>query len=359
MSRRGFWQDDASATECTKCRTSFGYTVFKHHCRSCGLIYCDTCSASRLLIPEEQLVRRPNNWVKEKLPEGFDDPDSFRIPKRVCDACSHQLRGVQGELRNSLALCNQEGRRDSSDYHVAIPQINYLMQNELANATIMLQRFKSSLGDEEIPKELLDIAKGVAFITIFKVGFMFTGRYGTGFVVTKLDDGTWSAPSAITLSGLGWGFQIGAELTEVMLILSTEAAVETFKSVGQISVGAELSVSVGPLGRSIGSDVSAGDKGAAHAFSYATSKGLFFGASLEASGIAARADVNQKFYGEDVPISSLLSGEYPRPKGAEPLYEALADVMGAPKTSSVSGSYVPGRNSEKNDDDAAVPLDNM
>jgi lipid-binding SYLF domain-containing protein len=233
------------------------------------------------------------------------------------------------------------------------------MQNELANATIMLQRFKSSLGDEEIPKELLDIAKGVAFITIFKVGFMFTGRYGTGFVVTKLDDGTWSAPSAITLSGLGWGFQIGAELTEVMLILSTEAAVETFKSVGQISVGAELSVSVGPLGRSIGSDVSAGDKGAAHAFSYATSKGLFFGASLEASGIAARADVNQKFYGEDVPISSLLSGEYPRPKGAEPLYEALADVMGAPKTSSVSGSYVPGRNSEKNDDDAAVPLDNM
>lgn len=85
--------------------------------------------------------------------------------------------------------------------------------------------------------------------------------------------------------GVGWGLQLGAEVTDVMLVLSTDAAVDAFKSRAQVSVGAELGVSVGPVGRSIASDVTAGNKGAAHAFSYAHSKGLFFGASLEASGI--------------------------------------------------------------------------
>ena len=156
---------------------------------------------------------------------------------------------------------------------------------------------------------------GVVFLTMVKAGFMFTGRYGTGLVVAKLSDGTWSPPSAITISGMGWGLQIGAELTEVLLILSTDAAVDAFKSRAQLAVGAELGVSVGPVGRSLASDVTAGNKGAAHAFSYAHSKGLFFGASLEASGIATRPDVNRRFYGQKISPSVLLSGEFPRPRG--------------------------------------------
>ncbi len=191
----------------------------------------------------------------------------------------------------------------------------------------MLYNFKNTLGEEKIPRELLDIAKGVVFLTIVKAGFMFTGRYGTGVVVAKLPDGRWSAPSAVMITGLGWGLQIGAELTDVMLILSTDQAVNTFKSRAQVSVGAELGVSVGPIGRSIESDVTAGSKGAAHAFAYAQSKGLFFGASLEASGIAARPDVNRAFYGEKLSISNLLSGDYPPPKGADPLYKAINEVL--------------------------------
>lgn len=196
----------------------------------------------------------------------------------------------------------------------------------------MLYSFKNTLGEEKIPKELLDIAKGVVFFTIIKVGFMFTGRYGTGLVVAKLSDGTWSAPSAVQMSGVGWGLQIGAELTDVMLILSTDSAVNAFKSRAQLSVGAELGVSVGPVGRSIESDVTAGNKGAAHAFSYAQSKGLFVGASLEASGIASRPDVNRTFYGEKVSTSALLQGDYPRPRGADVLYQAINEVLygGAP-----------------------------
>ena len=209
----------------------------------------------------------------------------------------------------------------------AMPSLDFHLEKEISKATSMLLTFKNTLGEEKIPRELLDIAKGVVFLTIVKVGFMFTGRYGTGLIVAKLPDGRWSAPSAVMITGLGWGLQVGAEVTDVMLILSTDHAVNTFKSKAQVTVGAELGVSVGPIGRGIASDVAASNKGAAHAFSYAQSKGLFFGASLEASGIATRTDVNRAFYGESVSISSLLCGDYPPPKGAEPLYRAIDEVL--------------------------------
>lgn len=188
----------------------------------------------------------------------------------------------------------------------------------------MLYNFKNSLGEDKIPKELLDISKGVIFLTVIKVGAMFTGRYGTGLIITKLNENSsesrseskggktkynWSAPSALMITGLGWGLQFGAEITNVMLILTTNQAVKTFQSLTQVSIGTQLGVSIGPIGRSIKSEVAAGEKGAAHAFSYAQSKGLFIGASLEASLITSRNDVNSKFYGEDIEIESLLSGK--------------------------------------------------
>lgn len=97
-------------------------------------------------------------------------------------------------------------------------------------------------------------------------------------------------------------------------------------------------MSLGPVGRSAGTDVHGGKKGASAAFSYAHSKGLFFGVSLEASVIAARSDVNRLFYGLEVSPSQLLSGVHPRPKAAEPLYAALDEVLGS--SSAGSGQEV-------------------
>jgi lipid-binding SYLF domain-containing protein len=232
-----------------------------------------------------------------------------------------------------------------------MPSIDFHLENEIAKATNMLLTLKNTLGEEKIPRELLDIAKGVVFLTIIKVGFMFTGRYGTGLIVAKLPDGRWSAPSAIMITGLGWGLQVGAEITEGMLILSTDQAVNTFKSKAQVALGAELGVSVGPIGRGIASDVAASNKGAAHAFSYVQSKGLFFGASLEASGIASRPDVNRAFYGENVSISSILCGDYPAPKGAEPLYRAIDEVL-----FDISPSPSSKRSGGGGGDEVSVPL---
>jgi len=184
-------------------------------------------------------------------------------------------------------------------------------------------------GADSIPRELIWGAKGIAFLTIVKAGFLFTGRIGTGLVIGRNDDGSWSAPSAICSTGVGWGFQVGGEITDVVIILNSRSALTAFASNAGVSLGTELSVSLGPLGRTAATDVLAGDKGASAAFSYAHSKGFFVGVSLEAGLLVTRHDVNQSFYGQTVSNTDLLLGYYPSPKAAAPLYSALNEVMGS------------------------------
>lgn len=74
-----------------------------------------------------------------------------------------------------------------------------------------------------IPREVLENAKGLAIFTIFKAGFLFSARAGTGLVIAKLDDGTWSAPSAIGTAGLGVGGQAGAEVTDFLIVLNSRS----------------------------------------------------------------------------------------------------------------------------------------
>jgi lipid-binding SYLF domain-containing protein len=81
-----------------------------------------------------------------------------------------------------------------------------------------------------IPKSVLKGCKGVAILTVLKAGAAFSGRAGSGLVVAKLESGEWSAPSAIGVAGVGFGFQFGAEITDYIFVLNTDAAVEAFYS---------------------------------------------------------------------------------------------------------------------------------
>jgi lipid-binding SYLF domain-containing protein len=77
-------------------------------------------------------------------------------------------------------------------------------------------------GGDTIPKELLWGCSGIAFLTMVKGGFFFSGTVGTGLVVARLPDGGWSAPSAIMLANIGWGFQVGGEVSDVMFVLNSQ-----------------------------------------------------------------------------------------------------------------------------------------
>ncbi|KAF9425524.1 hypothetical protein BGZ94_007450, partial [Podila epigama] len=95
--------------------------------------------------------------------------------------------------------------------------------------------------DNIIPPDILSKAKGLAIFTVIKAGFLFSGRAGSGIVIARLDDGTWSAPSAIGTGGMGFGGQIGAEFTDFVIVLNTRAAVKSFSSGGNVTLGGNLS----------------------------------------------------------------------------------------------------------------------
>eukprot|EP00607_Mallomonas_marina_P005711 CAMPEP_0182435874 /NCGR_PEP_ID=MMETSP1167-20130531/78069_1 /TAXON_ID=2988 /ORGANISM="Mallomonas Sp, Strain CCMP3275" /LENGTH=240 /DNA_ID=CAMNT_0024627371 /DNA_START=421 /DNA_END=1143 /DNA_ORIENTATION=- len=182
------------------------------------------------------------------------------------------------------------------------------------------------INTEGISRELIWNARGIAFLTIIRGGFFLSGKAGTGLVIRRLADGGWSAPCAIGCGGTGWGLQIGGEITDVMILLNTDKAVEVFACPTQVSLGTALGMSIGPVGRSAGTDMITGDSRVSACTFYAQSKGLFVGVSLEAAIITVRDSVNRAFYGEHVDSSMLLSGQYPRPRAAEPLYKILSEV---------------------------------
>ena len=102
-------------------------------------------------------------------------------------------------------------------------------------------------------------------------GFVFSGKAGSGIVIARLPDGSWSAPSCIATGGVGWGLQIGADVTDFVIVLNSEDAVRAFSIGGNVTIGGNISASAGPIGT--GAAVSASLAHPAPMFSYSKSKG--------------------------------------------------------------------------------------
>ncbi|KAG1209726.1 hypothetical protein G6F35_010676 [Rhizopus arrhizus] len=177
--------------------------------------------------------------------------------------------------------------------------------------------------DKIIPSSILEKAQGLAIYTVLKAGFLFSGRAGSGLVIARLPDGGWSAPSAIGTGGIGAGGQIGAELTDFVLVLNTKEAVKTFSQIGNVTLGGNVSVAAGPIGRNAEASGSASLKHIAAIYSYSKTRGLFAGVSLEGSVVVTRSDANEKFYGKRVTAKELLNGTVSPPPEADALYRAL------------------------------------
>ncbi|KAK5046449.1 hypothetical protein LTR84_008252 [Exophiala bonariae] len=201
------------------------------------------------------------------------------------------------------------------------------MRSECKKAGKILASFvdpRQSFGpDKIIPPHILANAKGLAVITVLKAGFVGSGRVGSGIIVARLADGSWSAPSAIALAGGGFGGQIGFELTDFVFILNDAAAVRTFSQAASLTLGGNVSIAAGPVGRNAEAAGAASLKGVAGIFSYSKTKGLFAGVSLEGSALIERRDANEKLYSGRVTARQLLEGAVRPPPAADPLMRVL------------------------------------
>jgi len=192
------------------------------------------------------------------------------------------------------------------------------MQADVDQAAAIIERFQA-IPEKGIPPAVMRAARGVAILTVTKAGFIGSARGGTGVLVARTEKG-WSGPSAIGTGGLGVGFQAGVEITEFVIVLNTPAAVEAYAKQGNVTLGGNLSVAAGPVGRA----AEAGVALQAAMYTYSRSQGLFAGISLEGTGIGTRDDANAAYYGRPVTAGDIVSGSVQPPAGARNLMAVLS-----------------------------------
>lgn len=193
-----------------------------------------------------------------------------------------------------------------------------------------------------IPKAVLQRARGLAIFQVLKAGFVFSGKVGSGLVIARLPDGSWSAPSCIATGGLGWGLQIGADVTDFVIVLNSEDAVRAFSLGGNVTIGGNIAATAGPIGT--GGSVQATLAHPAPMFAYSKSKGLFAGVSLEGTALIERKDTNRDFYGSAVPAKDILGGRVPPPEVASRLYEIIEAAEGLDESGLPEEAYIPSGN---------------
>ncbi|GMP74200.1 hypothetical protein CsSME_00031681 [Camellia sinensis var. sinensis] len=309
------WLPDSAASACMLCNIRFHPIMCgRHHCRFCGGIFCGECTRGRSLLPAKF---HENN------------------PQRVCDVCCVRLESVQPHLMDQVSRAAQLPTNDVTDLSTLRSWANFpwaqSMEYEIYKATNTIRGYNDKVGslrlEKAIPDAILRQAKGLAILTIVKVGMMVTYNIGTGLVIARREDGSWSPPSSISSFGVGWGAQAGGELIDLIIVLRTSDAIKTFSGDVHLSMGAGLSAAVGIVGRAVEADVRAGDGGYAACYTYSCSKGAFVGCSLEGSVVTTRTRENFRFYGsQSINASDILLGSLPRPPAAAILYRALGDL---------------------------------
>ena len=192
------------------------------------------------------------------------------------------------------------------------------MQDDINQAVSVLERFQE-IPESAIPEVIMREARGLAILTLTKAGFVFSGRGGSGIVVARTDKG-WSGPSAIGAGGMGFGFQAGAQVSELVIVLNTPDAVVAFAKGGNVTLGGAMSLAAGPVGRDLEGSMAVG----AVMYTYSRSQGLFAGVSLEGTVVYTRDEANAEFYGKPVQAKEILSGSVAPPAGAQKLLKFLS-----------------------------------
>jgi lipid-binding SYLF domain-containing protein len=215
-------------------------------------------------------------------------------------------------------------------------------EGRLLTATEVLEEVRA-MPDVRLPDTLLAHAYGIAVIPdVTKVAFIFGGRHGNGVLAVR-DKLTapWSNPVFVSLTGGSWGFQAGAQSSDIILVFTTKTGIEGIAG-GKLTLGADASVATGPVGRqgSAATDMTFN----AEIYSYARTRGLFGGIALDGSVISIDRSANASFYHKSgVGASEIFSSQAPAPPAtAQRFLERLAQATGtAIRTSPAPQADVP------------------
>jgi lipid-binding SYLF domain-containing protein len=241
-----------------------------------------------------------------------------------------------------------------------------------------------------IPSKVIARAQGLAIFTSVRVGFQATGSSGSGILIARQPNGSWSPPSGIHVTSIGAGFVAGLDIYDCVIVINTREALDLFTKT-RLSLGSDLAVTAGPFGAggALEWGVPPGEKkedkkkeglkpGAPApppplsadntkfqtkpvseedqleeddrpnrkpspfreaikkpVYSYVKSRGLFAGVQIDGTVVAEREGANARFYGQAVPVAKILKGEVPVqgppgmwPAAAKGLFDVLKGAEG-------------------------------
>lgn len=197
----------------------------------------------------------------------------------------------------------------------------------LIDATAVLQQFVN-IPENKIPSALLRQAYGIAVIpSVFKIGFLGAVQRGKGVLAVRTDNGHWSDPTFITLTGGSFGFQAGISSTDIILVFKTRRSVDQIAN-GQFTLGADASVAAGPVGRQAAAATNLDFN--AEVYSYSRSRGLFGGVAINGARIGIDKEANWLYYNKaGIKARTLLSrkGGSNLPKSGQQFVYTLNQYM--------------------------------
>jgi lipid-binding SYLF domain-containing protein len=177
-----------------------------------------------------------------------------------------------------------------------------------------------SAPDRGIPHDLLDKAQCVVIVPeLKKAAFIVGAEYGRGFAVCR-NHGVWGGPAAIRFSGGSFGFQIGGESTDIVLLVMSRRGMEKLAT-DKFKIGADASAAAGPVGRT----ATAATDIQLHAeiLSYSRTRGAFAGVALDGTVVSKDGSEDRKLYGREVDNKAILEGAVLPPEGAAQLRSEL------------------------------------
>lgn len=186
------------------------------------------------------------------------------------------------------------------------------LQARVDAAKVVLQQIMGAQ-DRTIPVDILHSATCVAVVPgMMKGAFVFGAQYGQGVVTCRTGHG-WSAPVFIRLAGGSFGFQIGAQSTDLVLVAVNDRGFQDLLK-SKFKIGADASAAAGPVGRA--GQASTDWKMNAELLSYSRNKGVFAGISLDGTSVTQNRDDTDTYYGAPHTFESILHGSVPVPAGA-------------------------------------------
>ncbi|MGA6986109.1 MAG: lipid-binding SYLF domain-containing protein [Terriglobales bacterium] len=207
----------------------------------------------------------------------------------------------------------------------ALPVVGQMKENERIEESATVMKEILDMPDT-INKDVLNKAECIViYPSVKKAAFIVGGSYGRGLITCRkgLDfAGPWSAPAMFALEGGSFGFQIGAQATDFVLLVMNEAGAKSVMS-SKVKLGGDASVAAGPVGRTASAETDIVMQ--AEILSYSRSQGLFAGVSLEGSTMRSDDGGNRALYGKELSAREIVrEGKVAPPASARPLLAILS-----------------------------------